>query len=82
MVTAFVLINLQDKNLKKIADSLLAMPGIVEVHAVAGEYDMVAVIRVADNRALSELITEKIVHAPGILHTKTLFSLQTYANGK
>ncbi len=78
MVTAFVLINLQDKNLKKISENLLTMPGIAEVHAVAGEYDMVAVIRVADNKALSELITEKLVHAPGLLHTKTLLSLQTY----
>ena len=78
MVTAFVLINLQDKNLKKIADNLLTMPGIEEIHAVAGEYDMVAVIRVPDNKALSELITEKLVHASGVLHTKTLLSLQTY----
>ena len=78
MVTAFVLINLQDKNIKKIADNLLKLPGIVEVHAVAGEYDMVAEIKVADNRTLSELITEHIVHAQGVLHTKTLFSLQSF----
>jgi DNA-binding Lrp family transcriptional regulator len=78
MVTAFVLINLQDKNIKKIADNLLQLPGIVEVHAVAGEYDMVAEIKVSDNRALSELITEHIVHAAGVLHTKTLFSLQSF----
>ena len=79
MVTAFVLINLQDKNIKKVAQSLLGLPGIVEVHAVAGEYDLVAEIKVSDNRALSELITEHIVHAAGILHTKTLFSLQSFA---
>ncbi len=78
MVTAFVLINLQDKNIKKIAVNLLKLPGVIEVHAVAGEYDMVAEIKVSDNRALSELITEHIVHAPGVLHTKTLFSLQSF----
>ena len=79
MVTAFVLINLQDKNIKKVAQNLLTLPGIVEVHAVAGEFDLVAEIKVSDNRALSELITEHIVHATGILHTKTLFSLQSFA---
>jgi len=79
MVTAFVLINVEDKNMKKIAENLLAFPGIKEVHLVAGEYDIVAVVRVADNKALSELITEKIVHAEGILRTKTLFALQTYS---
>ena len=79
MVTAFVLINVEDKNMKKIAENLLTFDGIKEVHLVAGEYDMVAVVRVADNKALSELITDKIVHAPGILRTKTLFALQTYS---
>jgi DNA-binding Lrp family transcriptional regulator len=80
MVTAFVLINIEDKNIKKIAETLLALPGIKEVYPVAGEYDLVVVIRVADNHALSELITEKIVHAQGILRTKTLFALQAFSN--
>lgn len=79
MVTAFVLINIEDKNIRKIAEALLAFPGIKEVYPVAGEYDVVAVVRVATNHALSELITEKIIHAPGILRTKTLFALQCYS---
>jgi len=78
MVTAFVLINLQDKDLKKMAGVLLALPGVAEVHALAGEYDMVAVIRVSDSSELSELITGKLVHTSGILHTKTLLSLKEY----
>lgn len=79
MVTAFVLINIEDKNVKKIAEALLALPGIKEVYPVAGEYDIVAVIRVTDNHALSELITDKIIHAQGILRTKTLFALQCFS---
>ena len=79
MVTAFVLINVQDKDLAKIAGNLLAMPGVKEAHVVAGEYDIVAVVRVADNHALSDLITQKIVHAPGILRTKTLFAIQSHS---
>jgi len=80
MVTAFVLINVQDKNVKRIAEQLLTMQGITEIHVVAGEYDMVAVVRVTNNQLLSELITERIMHAPGILRTKTLFSLQCFSN--
>jgi DNA-binding Lrp family transcriptional regulator len=79
MVTAFVLINIEDKNVKKLAETLLEFPGIKEVYPVAGEYDMVAVVRVGDNHALSELITEKIIHATGVLRTKTLFALQCYS---
>ncbi len=79
MVTAFVLINVEDKKLRQIADCLLALEGVTEVHVVAGEYDMVAVLRVADNQTLSHLITEKLLHIPGIYRTKTLFAMQTFS---
>jgi DNA-binding Lrp family transcriptional regulator len=79
MVTAFVLVNVEDKKLRVIADLLLELPGVTEVHVVAGEYDMVAIMRVADNQTLSELITEKIVHVPGIYRTKTLFAMQSFS---
>lgn len=80
MVTAFVLINVQEKNFKKQAEHLLALPGVKEVHVVAGEYDLVAVIRVADNQELSHLVTERIVHAPGVQRTKTLFALHSFSS--
>jgi DNA-binding Lrp family transcriptional regulator len=79
MVTAFVLINLEDKLVRETAERLLELKGVREVHAVAGEYDLVAVVRVATNAELSELITEKIIHSTGVARTKTLFALQTVA---
>lgn len=80
MVTAFVLINVENKKVMEIADRLLAFPGVSEVHAVAGEYDIVTVIRVKTNNELSHLITEKIIHCQGVERTKTLFSLQSFSN--
>ncbi|OGV65141.1 MAG: hypothetical protein A3K19_15855 [Lentisphaerae bacterium RIFOXYB12_FULL_65_16] len=80
MVTAFVLINLEDKDVRETGERLLELKGVAEVHAVAGEYDLVAVARVSANSELSELITDKIIHCPGVARTKTLFALQTYAN--
>ncbi|MCF7855629.1 MAG: Lrp/AsnC ligand binding domain-containing protein [Candidatus Pacebacteria bacterium] len=80
MVTAFVLINVEDTKLNEIADAVLSLPGVSEVHVVAGEYDMIAVIRTTDNTRLSELLTKHIIHTPGIKRTKTLISLEAYAN--
>ena len=80
MVSAFVLINVEGKALDEIGAELLEFPGIKEVYIVAGEYDMVAVLRVRDNQELSELITKKIVHAAGIERTKTLFALQVFSD--
>lgn len=80
MVTAFVLINVQDKHVHELAERLLVFPGITELHLIAGEYDMLAVVRVSDNTDLSRLITQKIVPAPGVARTKTLFSLESFSN--
>lgn len=76
MVTAFILANVQGRRVGEIAAYLETMKGVSEVHLVAGEYDVVAVARVPDNASLSELITEQLVHAPGVERTKTLISLE------
>jgi hypothetical protein len=39
----------------------------------------VAVVRVAGNAELSQLITTRIVQAPGVERTKTLFALETHS---
>ena len=79
MVTAFVLIHIDTKDVGRIADDLLAVDGVTEVYAVAGEYDLVAVIRVLDNQTLSKLILEEVIHKRGVRHTKTLFALNAYS---
>ncbi|MFO7821532.1 MAG: Lrp/AsnC ligand binding domain-containing protein [Lentisphaeria bacterium] len=77
MVTAFILINIEDKSYQKIVDELNALDGVTEVHLVAGEYDIVAVVKVENNDNLSRLLTDHITHIPGINHTKTLISLRS-----
>ena len=76
MVTAFVLINIQNRNVRDIASELAELPDVEETHVVAGEYDIVLLIRAEDNATLSELITDKVLHVSGIYRTKTLISLQ------
>ncbi|MFW5894082.1 MAG: Lrp/AsnC family transcriptional regulator [Verrucomicrobiota bacterium] len=78
MVTAFVLANVEGSHVADIADRLRMLEGIAEVHLVAGEYDILAIVRVADNSSLSELITREIVHTAGVQRTKTLISMAGY----
>ena len=76
MVTAFVLIKIEDKDVTRMSEKILSNDGVQEVHVVAGEYDMVAILRVEDNNTLSSLLTDHVIHTEGILSTKTLISLQ------
>lgn len=81
MVTAIVLINVERPKLKQVVDSVQKTDGVTEVYAVAGAYDLVAIVRVKDNTELSKIVVDKLPHnIPGITHTKTLFALKAYSD--
>ena len=79
MVNAFVLVNIDEKNIREIGHSLMELDGVTEVYPIAGEYDILVVIRVKDNVTLSKIITDAIIHKQGVRHTKTLFALDVYS---
>ena len=80
MVNAFVLINMDSKDVKGLAARLVKVTGVTEVYPVAGEYDMICVVRVRDNQTLTRVVTEKLLHMKGVRHTKTLFAMYVYSN--
>ena len=81
MVTAFVLVNVERSKVKDVLDAVLAVDGVTEVYTVAGEYDLVAVVRVKDNAELSKIVVDQMPHhIPGITHTKTLYAFKAYSD--
>jgi len=80
MVSAVVLLNVEQSHVNAVAEKLTGMPGISDVYSVAGEYDVVAILRVRDNEAVQELVTTRIARLPGIRNTETLLAFRAYAN--
>ncbi|MBQ9789026.1 MAG: Lrp/AsnC ligand binding domain-containing protein [Lentisphaeria bacterium] len=80
MVTGIVLVNVDRPMLRQAINGIFALPGVTEVYTVAGEYDLVVMIRVGSNAELADVIATKMTHdIPGIRHTKTLISLNADA---
>lgn len=79
MVTAFVLINAERKRIIAVAQEILQLNGISEVYSVAGEHDLVAVVRVKENSALAKLVTEDLVNVDGITSTRTMIAFRQYS---
>ena len=76
MVTGIVLINVERAYVTKVAEAVLKLKGVTEVYTVAGEYDLVAMIRVKTNADLADVVANRLTHdIDGIIHTKTLISL-------
>ncbi|NBC16599.1 MAG: Lrp/AsnC family transcriptional regulator [Bacteroidetes bacterium] len=79
MITAFVLLSVDRGKINDVADALVAIDGISEVHSVAGRYDLVAIIRVATNEALADLVTDHIRQIEGITQSETLIGFRVYS---
>jgi len=76
--TALVLINVERAKVDEVAQRLLALDGVSEVFSVAGQYDMVAVLRAKTNEQIADLITSKIRDIPFITRTETLMAFKVY----
>ena len=79
MVTSIILINAERTKINKIAGQLQETKGVSEVYSVSGSYDLIAVIRVANNDDLAELVTNKMNDVEGILHTETMLAFKAYS---
>ena len=80
MVTGIALVTVERKQLRQATEALLKIAGVTEVYTVAGEYDLVVMIRVSSNAELSDVVANKMTRdIPGITHTRTMISLQADA---
>ncbi|MCU0757827.1 MAG: Lrp/AsnC ligand binding domain-containing protein [Steroidobacteraceae bacterium] len=81
-VTAIVLIKAQTDTVSALAEALVDIPGVAEVFSVAGHYDLVAIVRVADNDRLASVVSDGIRKLPGIAGTETLIAFRAYSRGE
>jgi DNA-binding Lrp family transcriptional regulator len=79
MVSAIVLLSTERDKIKQVAEQLTDLPGISEVFSVAGNYDLVAILRVPDNEALADLVTDKMLKVDGIVDSETLIAFKVYS---
>ena len=79
MVTAFVLINAEPSRISSLAQELSDLKGVGEVYSVAGDEDLVAIVRVQHHDELAEVVTQRIAALGGIMATRTLIAFQAYS---
>lgn len=80
MVTAIVLMNVEHGQFDRIAESLVALKGVTEVYSVAGQFDLVAILRTPNNEGIADIVTHQILAIPGITHTQTLMAFKVYSS--
>ena len=79
MVTAIVLIECATDSIPEVAETIANLKGVSEVYSVAGDWDLVAVVRVGDHDDLAATVTEHIRKVQGVAATRTLIAFRTYS---
>ena len=70
-VTAYILVAVETARVRDVLESIKKVEGVVEAHAVTGEYDIIAKMEAKDLKELGEKIIERIHRIKGVERTVT-----------
>ena len=79
MVSAVVLLKCERNKINSVASTLAGVDGVSEVFSVAGQYDLVAILRVRNNDALADLVTSEMLQVDGIVDSETLIAFKVFS---
>ncbi len=79
MVHAVVLVQCEIDEIPEAAQAIADLQGVSEVYSVAGEFDLVAIVRVGGHDELATAIPGGIAKVEGVVRTETLIAFQVYS---
>ena len=74
-----VLIHVEPSLIPTAANMLAGVDGVAEVYSVSGDWDLVAIVRVAEFNEIARVVTEVFPTVPGIRKTQTLTAFRAYS---
>ena len=78
-VHAVVLVQCEIDEISEAAQAIADIDGVSEVYSVAGEFDLVAIVRVAAHDDLARVIPGGIAKIEGVARTETLIAFQVFS---
>jgi DNA-binding Lrp family transcriptional regulator len=78
MKAAFVLVKCELGKLEQVANALMELEGVSEVHSITGEHDLLVKLYAPDYDAFGDLIPDGIQKVPGVRHTVTHLAFRAF----
>jgi DNA-binding Lrp family transcriptional regulator len=79
VITTIVLIKADPKTIPQVATRLAGIDGVTEVYSVSGEWDLVAIVKVAEYDSIADVVTHQFASVPGLERTQTLTAFRAYS---
>jgi DNA-binding Lrp family transcriptional regulator len=79
VITAIVMVSVQADQIPEVAQTIADLDGVSEVYSVAGDVDLIAVVRVRDFDQIADVIAGKLSKVPGVVATDTHIAFRAYS---
>jgi len=79
MITAIVMIAAESDQIPEVAAAIAELEGVSEVYSVAGDVDLIAIVRVREFEAIADVIAGQLSKVPGVVHTDTHIAFRSYS---
>jgi DNA-binding Lrp family transcriptional regulator len=79
MITAIVMIDAATDSIPEVAEAVADLDGVSEVYSVAGDVDLIAIVRVREFDHIAEVVAGRINKVPGVLETDTHIAFRAYS---
>jgi DNA-binding Lrp family transcriptional regulator len=79
MVNAVVLFKVRVDRINEVAQELVELDGVSEVYSVAGQYDLVAVLRTANEDGIAKVVTDQMLKIEGVVSSETLIAFRAFS---
>jgi len=79
MITAIVMVRAAVDRIPEVAQAIADLEGVSEVYSVAGDVDLVAMVRVRRHEDLADTIAGRLNKVDGVRETQTHIAFQAYS---
>jgi DNA-binding Lrp family transcriptional regulator len=79
VITAIVMIDAATDSIGEVAQAVADLEGVSEVYSVAGDTDLIAIVRVREFEQVAEVIAGRINKVPGVVDTDTHIAFRAYS---
>jgi DNA-binding Lrp family transcriptional regulator len=79
MITAIVMVTTESDKIPEVAEAIADLDGVSEVYSVAGDVDLIAIVRVREFDAVADVIAGRLSKVPGVVHTDTHIAFRAYS---
>ena len=79
MITAIVMVSVEAERIPEVAQEIAELDGVSEVYSVAGDADLIAVVRVREFDHVADVIAGRMSKVDGVLHTDTHIAFRAYS---